>query len=109
VGEDVALLAAYLLSSGRGLVSEPATYAPFRLIEGARRALEILEHTDTRHPRFAAVRSRLDELAQAPMGDLDFTELLDEVCQEMAEGLRALAVPPQGLLSPAETDSGSAS
>jgi uncharacterized protein DUF6092 len=87
LSEDIALLAAYLLSSARGLLGEPPDYGIVRLIEGARRALELLESTGVRDSRFIEVRSRLDDIMYGPMVEMDFEQPLDDLCERMVDGL----------------------
>ncbi|MGK5627845.1 DUF6092 family protein [Streptomyces sp. URMC 123] len=87
--EDIALLAAYLLSSGRGLLQEPPDYGAIRCADAARRALETLEEHGVHEPRLTAVRARLDDIMFAPMGgSLDISDTLDELCGMLADALR---------------------
>jgi hypothetical protein len=87
--EEVALLAAYLLSSGRGLLDEPADYGVFRCTDGARRALELLEQIGGGTPELTDVRQRLDTVMFTPMGsDLDLKTILDNLCGDMASALK---------------------
>jgi hypothetical protein len=90
LGEDIALLTAYLLSSARGLLDEPSDYGILRLLEGARRTLELLESTGVRDAQFVEVRNRLDDIMYGPMVDMDFERLLDELCGRMADGVKSL-------------------
>ncbi|WP_433272185.1 DUF6092 family protein [Actinosynnema sp. CS-041913] len=82
--EGLALLASYLLSSARGLLDEPPDYGHFRCMDGARRALELLDAESGKDPRVIAVRTRLDELSSAAMNTQDITGPLDDLCLEMA-------------------------
>ncbi|MFD8462304.1 DUF6092 family protein [Streptomyces antimycoticus] len=66
--EEIALLAAYLLSSGRGLLEKPADYGSYRCADAARRALLLLEQAGGDSARLEAVRKSLDDLMFAPMG-----------------------------------------
>ncbi len=87
--EEIALLAAYLLSSGRGLLDEPADYGAFRCTDGARRALELLERAGGQSAELAEVRESLDAVMFTPMGsDLNLAEILDDLCGKMASALR---------------------
>jgi hypothetical protein len=92
--EEIVLLAAYLLSSGRAVMDEPPGYGSFRLVDGARRALTLLEAGGLTNPYFSAVRERLDDLVSGKIGDVDATALLDDLCQQMAHGLKSTE-PPQ--------------
>ncbi|MFE2933516.1 DUF6092 family protein [Streptomyces sp. NPDC059278] len=87
--EDIALLAAYLLSSGRGLVEEPPEYGVYRCIDGARRALETLDQHGLSTPELSAVRRRLDDAMFSPMGgDQMLPEILDDVCMSLVDALK---------------------
>jgi hypothetical protein len=86
--ERIALLAAYLLSSGRRLLEEPPDYAIYRLVEGARRALELLETCGEPNPHLVSVRACLDGIVYGPPTERDFAVLLDDLCQQMADGLK---------------------
>ncbi|MFB1046847.1 DUF6092 family protein [Streptomyces chrestomyceticus] len=90
--EDLALLAAYLLSTGRGLVEEPDDYPPMRCIDAARRTLRLLEAHTTAEPRLVSLRARLDDIITAPQqADAEpAVGLLDDLCQEMAQIIKAM-------------------
>ena len=72
-------LAAYMITSARGLLDEPATYGPFRLIDGASRLCGLLSengHDDGEF--FDKLQTRIDEGKFSVMGDLDeFRKMLD--------------------------------
>ncbi|RJL21227.1 hypothetical protein D5H75_37815 [Bailinhaonella thermotolerans] len=84
----IAHVAAYLLASGRTMLSEPMEYGPFRLLDGARRALALLEGDDETYARFASIHDRIQEVFQTVRLDIDLPTLLDELCLEMAAGMR---------------------
>lgn len=94
---ELAQLAAYLLTSSRTLLDEPVHYGPFRLIDGARRALLLLQDGEAT-AQFSAVRAqlqdlfqdqpRLHELFRAPNLEVELPALLDELCLQLARGLR---------------------
>ncbi|MCA1184840.1 MULTISPECIES: DUF6092 family protein [unclassified Saccharopolyspora] len=88
--EELLLLAAFLLSSGRRQTEETRDYAVYRLVEGARRALLIVGETD---PRLEPVLTRLDEVVHAPPGSTELGPLLDDLCARMADVLQP-AEPP---------------
>ncbi len=89
--EEITLLAAYLLSSGRGLVEEPGDYGSYRCADAARRTLQLLEQAGGGSARLRAVRKGLDDLMFAPMGgDVNMAELLDGLCDDMAIALEEL-------------------
>ncbi|WP_447034705.1 DUF6092 family protein [Streptomyces sp. DSM 118878] len=83
--DDLTLLAAYLLSVGRGLLDEPQEYPPLRCIDAARRTIQVLEAHTTADPRLVELRSRLETVATAPAEDSPpMRELLDDLCMTMA-------------------------
>jgi hypothetical protein len=86
--EGIALLAAYLLSSGRRQLEESPDYAVYRLIEGARRALELLETCGGLNPDLISVRTCLDGIVHGPPAQRDFAVLLDDLCRQMVNGLK---------------------
>ncbi|MEU7578310.1 DUF6092 family protein [Streptomyces sp. NPDC041068] len=87
--EDIALLAAYLLSSARGLLEEPPEYGVYRCLDGARRALEALDQNGVSTPELSAVRRRLDDQMFSPMGgDELLPEILDDVCMRLVDALQ---------------------
>ncbi|MEU6132849.1 DUF6092 family protein [Saccharopolyspora sp. NPDC047091] len=91
--EELLLLAAFLLSSGRRQTEETRDYAVYRLVEGARRALLIAGSGDA-DPRLEPVLARLDEVVHAPPGSADLGPLLDDLCTRIAEVLQPSAEPP---------------
>ncbi|CAL9329165.1 hypothetical protein SUDANB58_00033 [Streptomyces sp. enrichment culture] len=95
LAEETVLLAAFLLSSGRGLLEEPPGYGPARCMDGARRALAALEESGVHDPRLVSVRTRLEEFMCGPMVDTDLTELLDDLCRQLAGALEGHG-PPEG-------------
>ncbi len=87
--EEIALLAAYLLSSGRGLLEEPAEYGAYRCADAARRTLELLEQAGGQSAQLSTIRKSLDEFMFAPMGgDVNVAEILDDLCGKMASTLQ---------------------
>ncbi|WP_399094265.1 DUF6092 family protein [Streptomyces sp. BBFR2] len=92
--EELALLAAYFLSSARRLLQEPSAYALYRLMDGARRVLALHEDGGGACSDLVPVRAALDDLMhQAPNENRDYAALLDGMCRQMATALRT---PPSG-------------
>ncbi len=88
VGEELVLLAAYLLSSGRGLLEEPAAYGPLRCLDAARRVLSLRSgfgFPDS--PELTALRARMDDVMCGAMSDRELDVLLDEMCDRLAVAL----------------------
>ena len=87
-GEELLLLAAYLLSSGRGLLEEPREYGPLRCLDAARRVLSLradLGHGD--HPGLSELRSRMEDVMCGAMTDRELDVLLDDLCDRLASVL----------------------
>ncbi|MBE2999812.1 hypothetical protein IDM40_14010 [Nocardiopsis sp. HNM0947] len=84
-GEELLLLAAYLLSSGRGLLEEPREYGPLRCLDAARRVLALrsdLGHGD--HPGLDGLRTRMEDVMCGAMADRELDVLLDDLCDRLA-------------------------
>ncbi len=73
-------LIAYMLTSARGLFDEPATYGPFRLLEGVSRLCELL--TADNHPQteeLNLLKENIDTKKFTLMTDVNaFKALTDE-------------------------------
>ncbi len=82
-------LMAYMLTSARGLVDEPATYGPFRLVDGASRLCELLIAKG--HPDKAfleGLKAKIDERKFVLMTDADaFVALVDETVIDVTRAL----------------------
>ncbi|WP_240979722.1 DUF6092 family protein [Streptomyces sp. HNM0574] len=85
LAREALLLAAFLLSSGRGLLDEPPAYGPARCADGARRALELLALCGPPDPRLTHVRERLEDALCGPMADVDLPELLRSTCGQVLD------------------------
>lgn len=82
-------LLAYMLTSARGLIDEPAVYGPFRLLEGVSRVCGILIETDHRKAEaLRGLKSKIDERKFLLMTDEPaFIELLDEAVLDITHVL----------------------
>ncbi|MFC5181347.1 DUF6092 family protein [Actinomadura harenae] len=98
IGEELLLLTAYLLSSGRGLFDEPRAYGPLRCADAARRALALAEQSGIDNEEVHAIRTRLDDVVQGAMGETQLDDLLDHLCERMATVLH-----DSDLITPTQT------
>lgn len=83
-GEELLLLTAYLLSSGRGLLEEPREYGPLRCLDAARRVLSLrsdLGHGD--HPGLGELRARMEDVMCGAMADRELDAVLDDLCDRL--------------------------
>lgn len=85
--ESVIDLLAYMLTSARGLMKEPAVYGPFRLIEGASRLCGLLAESGHGDKDFLTdLKEKIDGKKFSLMTDLpEFVGLMDEVILDVTE------------------------
>jgi len=88
---DFLELVAFLLVSSRNLVSEPPRYGPLRLVEAARRLIEVLEERGLATAFLRDIASAAGEMpAQLMRSEDEFVQSLDSIIGTMAERLAAL-------------------
>ncbi|WP_017602838.1 DUF6092 family protein [Nocardiopsis alkaliphila] len=93
IEEELLLLAAYLLSSGRGLLEEPRSYGPLRCLDAARRVLRLrVEAGGGENPELTSLKERMDEVMCGAMVDRELDVLLDELCDRLAAVVEAPGV-----------------
>ena len=82
-------LMAYMLTSARGLMDEPASYGPFRLIDGASRLCGIIAENGYGNNDFLEdLQQKIDERKFSVMSDLDeFKSLADEAVHDVTTHL----------------------
>ncbi len=82
-------LLAYMLTSARGLVDEPATYGPFRLVDGVSRLCDLLIAKG--HPEavfLQNLKNKIDERKFVLMTDAEaFVALMDEIVIDITKAL----------------------
>lgn len=78
-------LLAYMITSARGLLDEPASYGPFRLIDGASRLCGIMAEAGSGEADFLnALQIKIDEQKFSVMSDAEqFNNLLDEAVKDI--------------------------
>jgi hypothetical protein len=83
-------LICYQISSARGLVDEPKIYGPSRLVEAARRAIDLAEDLGIQRGSLAEVSRRIEEgRLEALMKDEEtFIRFLDDLVELLATWLR---------------------
>ncbi len=72
---------AYMLTSARGLIDEPAIYGPFRLLDGVSRLCEtMIEHHHDDEEFLRNLKGKIDEKKFSVMTDREtFISMMDEV------------------------------
>ncbi|MBN1835206.1 MAG: hypothetical protein JW820_05095 [Spirochaetales bacterium] len=85
-------LIGYMVTSARGLVDEPKSYGPFRLIEGVSRLCETLQSQQGADREFLTeLRATIDESKFVLMTDMGaFVEMLDRATLQYARKLKTL-------------------
>jgi hypothetical protein len=85
-------LIGYLITSARGLIDEPKSYGPFRLIEGVSRLCEtLLEEEGTDRQFLEELKQAIDESKFVLMTDMEaFVEMLDRTTLLYTKKLKAL-------------------
>ncbi|GAB3441485.1 hypothetical protein GCM10027570_07720 [Streptomonospora sediminis] len=83
-GEELLLLAAYLLSSSRGLLEEPPEYGTLRCLDASRRVLALAARLGADPAGLDEVRAQLEEFMAGPMADRDVETFLDRLCAQLA-------------------------
>jgi hypothetical protein len=80
----------YLLTSARGLLDEPASYGPFRLLEGASRLCGLMSAGASRRGSFLDhLKLLIDDGKLALMSDPEaFKGLLDEAVREYVRAMK---------------------
>ncbi|MEU3601300.1 DUF6092 family protein [Streptomyces sp. NPDC006798] len=86
--EELLLLAAYLLSSGRGLLDEPQVYGTFRCVDATRRVLVLLRRRGVGHEELDRLHRELEDFMCGPMTPRDLPVFLDDLCGRFTVLLR---------------------
>jgi hypothetical protein len=86
--ENIELIA-YMLTSARNLMDEPALYGPFRLLEGVSRLCELLTQSGHADKEFlSTLKEKIDEGKFSVMTDVDsFVSMMDEVVLDITHHL----------------------
>jgi hypothetical protein len=67
--EQLMELVGFLLSSARGLLEEPHSYAIFRLLDAAGRLLEVMDEQGLLDDSLQEIKAQVDGMRFAPMGE----------------------------------------
>lgn len=82
-------LLAYMITSARGLLDEPASYGPLRLIDGASRLCALfMENSSEDAQFFTELKNKIDQRKFSLMTDpAEFNALLDEAVLDITRRL----------------------
>jgi hypothetical protein len=84
--EELRELAAYFATSARGLLDEPSSYGPFRMIDGISRLVVVLEKYGLSDEILESARVKIDEGKTTVMTSPDdFKRLLDSLVLDLTD------------------------
>lgn len=70
----------YLLASARGVIYEPRLYAPYRLAEGARRLILLMDQAGVARPDWREIAEEIERNVMLAISD-------EERCKQILDGL----------------------
>jgi len=81
-------LAAFMVTSARGLYDEPADYGIFRLIDSAGRLLAVMEAQGLGDPFITRLKQAIDEEREGSMDSTGQQERLDQIILEIVQEMQ---------------------
>jgi hypothetical protein len=88
--EDLTLLVGFMLTSAHGLVTEPQSYGPARLLDTAGRVLETMDEQGLLDDSLKEIKAEIDRERFGPMDDEGFVARLDALALKWTEALAGL-------------------
>lgn len=84
--DDHFKLLAFLVTSARGCIDEPALYGPLRLVDAAARLIDIMKREGKATPEMIELQKLIEEKKNLVMYDeKGFINFLDELSKKLAE------------------------
>ncbi len=78
-------LLSFLITSARGLFEEPEIYGPLRLVEAARKLLDIMEKEGVSSRELSELKQYIDENINTVLyGEEEFKKFLDGLVERLA-------------------------
>ncbi len=88
---EIVKLIAYMITSAKGLVTEPKLYGPLRLIDSASRLIKILDERNLATEELKELKEKIDKRKIVLMSSKEeFLKLLDELVADVAKILGKL-------------------
>jgi hypothetical protein len=84
---DLLLLVGFLLTSAHGLVDEPKSYGPTRLLDAAGRVLEMMDQQGMLDDSLREIRAEIDRELSASMDQERLLAKLDELALRWTESI----------------------
>ncbi len=79
-------LLSFLITSARGVVDEPQTYAPLRLLDAAVKLIELMEKESKATPEIVELKKTILEKEKLVLSnEEEFIKALDEISLKLAE------------------------
>lgn len=84
-------LLCYLMTSARGVIYEPRLYAPYRLAEGARRLILLMDRAGLADPEWLAIAADIEgNVMQAVTDEEACKRIVDELVLRLTAQLKAV-------------------
>ncbi len=88
---EVLELLCYLMTAARGVIYEPRLYAPYRLAEGARRLIIVLENAGLAAPEWPELAYMIEHNMMRSITDEEACkQVIDEIVLRLARQLKEL-------------------
>jgi len=88
--EDLTLLVGFMLTSAHGLVTEPKSYGPARLLDAGGRVLDIMDEQGMLDDSLKEIKAEIDRERFGPMDDEGFVARLDALALRWTESLASM-------------------
>ena len=85
--DELLILVGFMLTSARGLVDEPKSYGPSRLLDAAGRVLDTMEEHAMLHQSLQEIKAQIDDERFGPMDDEGFVARLDDLAVNWTESI----------------------
>jgi hypothetical protein len=85
--DELLLLVGFLLTSAHGLLDEPPSYGPSRLLEAAGRVLGIMDEQGLVDDSLRGIKAQIDEERFGPMDEEGLPDRLDQLALRWTESI----------------------
>ncbi|MDH4208062.1 MAG: DUF6092 family protein [Anaerolineae bacterium] len=85
--DELLLLVGFMLTSAHGLVDEPQSYGPARLLEAAGRLLDMMEEQGLLDGSLKEIKAVIDEERFGPMDEEGFPARLDQLALRWTDSI----------------------
>lgn len=85
--EELLVLVGFLLTSAHGLVEEPRTYGPARLLDAAGRLLALMDEQGMLDDARKEVKAQIDRQLSGPWDEEELLDELDDIALRWTESI----------------------